>query len=609
MRALRLSLLVCVALFLTAIGAVFEPAGARAATKPHIYQHPALSKDLIAFGYAGDLWTVPRAGGVAARLTSGVGIEMGPVFSPDGSTIAFTGDYDGNTDVFTIPATGGVPKRVTYHPAADFAVAWTPDGKNIVFRSTRISQSRYTQLYEVPAKGGIAKPLPLPMAYQGQFSPDGKEIAYSPLPPAYGFDYMTYVAWGNYHGGRASTIWITTLPGLESVQIPHEVASDFSPVYADGKVYFLSARKGKATIYKYDPAAKAVTEALKNDGPDIRSLHGEGDTLVYDRLGEIYLYDTKAGTSKLVPIEIDADLPEVRARIDSVGDELENIAISPTGVRAVIEAHGDIFTVAAKHGPTRDITKTPGVMEREPAWSADGQSIAYFSDESGMYALHVAPQTGDAVAGAAAAKKFALAPEPAYYFGPKWSPDSKKIAFHDNRLNTYMLDTTTGKLAVVNDKNVYGGFSSGTFTLAWSPDSKWIAYPRSMANHLHAIFLYSLDSGQSTRVTSVMGDSRHPEFDRDGKYLYFLASTNAGATSDGLDMTSDLYQVTSNIYAVTLAAETASPIAPELEDEKTPAEEKRGGQEGRRQGATTKLPMRRKAAATRRRMRSPRRSR
>ena len=489
MRAVRLPLLACLVVFLIAIGVVVEPAGAYAATKPHIFQHPALSKDLIAFGYAGDLWTVPRAGGVATRLTTGVGIETDPIFSPDGSTIAFTGAYDGNTDVFTIPATGGVPFRVTYHPAADFAVAWTPDGKDLVFRSTRISQSRYTQLYEVPATGGIAKPLPLPMAYQGQFSPDGKEIAYSPLPPAYGFDYMTYVSWGNYHGGRASTIWITTLPGLASVQIPHEAASDFSPVYAGGKVYFLSARKGKATIYKYDPAAKSVTQALANDGPDIRSLHGEGDTLVYDRLGEIYLYDTKSGTSKLVPIEIDADLPEVRPRIDSVGDELENASISPTGLRAVIEAHGDIFTVAAKHGPTRDITNTPGVMEREPAWSPDGQSIAYFSDESGMYALHVAPQTGSAVAGAAAVKKFALAPEPAYYFGTKWSPDSKKIAFYDNRMNTYMLDTTTGKLTTVNDKNVYGGFSSSTFDFAWSPDSKWIAYPRSMANHLHAIFL------------------------------------------------------------------------------------------------------------------------
>ena len=539
----RLPKLICLVLFVSAIGLVFDPVGAFAA-KPHIFQRPALSKDLIAFGYAGDLWTVPRAGGVATRLTTGVGIETAPVFSPDGSTIAFTGDYDGNTDVFTIPATGGVPFRLTYHPAADFAVAWTPDGKNIVFRSTRISQSRYTQLYSVPAKGGIAKPLPLPMAYQGQFSPDGKEIAYSPLPPAFGFDYTAFVSWGNYHGGRASTIWITTLPGLDSVEIPHEISSDFSPVYARGKIYFLSGRKGSTTIFKYDPAGKTVTQALANDGPDIRTLAGESGTLVYDRLGEIYLYDTAASTSHLVPIEIDADLPEVRPRIESVGEEIDHAAISPTGLRAAIEAHGEIFTVAVKHGPTRDITNTPGVMERAPAWSPDGQSIAYFSDESGLYALHVAPQTGNAVAGAAAVKKFALEPEPAYYFDPIWSPDSKKIVFYDNRLKTYVLDTTTGKLSTVNDKNVYGGFSSGSFAVAWSPDSKWIAYPRSMDNHLHALFLYSLDTGQSTQVTNAMGDSREPAFDRDGKYLYFVASTNAGATSDGLDMTSDLYQVT-----------------------------------------------------------------
>jgi tricorn protease len=590
MRVLRLPVFACLAVFLIATEWLVGPVEVGAATKPHIYQHPALSKGLIAFGYAGDLWTVPRAGGVAQRLTAGVGIETDPVFSPDGNTIAFTGDYDGNTDVFTIPTAGGVPFRVTYHPAADFAVAWTSDGMDIIFRSTRISQSRYTQLYEVPATGGIAKALPLPMAYQGKFSPDGKEMAYSPLPPAYGFDYMSYVSWGNYHGGRASTIWITTLPGLESTEIPHETSSDFSPVYAGGKIYFLSARKGKATIFKYDPASKSVSQALENDGPDIRSLQGAGDTLVYDRLGEIYLYDTKTETSHLVPIEIDADLPEVRPRIASVGDELEHAHVSPTGLRAVVEAHGDIFTVPAKHGPTRDITNTPGVMEREPAWSPDGQSIAYFSDESGLYALHVTPQTGNAMAGAAATKKFPLQEKPAYDFGPKWSPDSKKITFFDNSFKTYVLDTTSGKLTTVNDKNMFGGFSNEEPDFAWSSDSKWIAYARSMPNHLHSIFLYSLDSGQSTQVTSSMGDSRLPAFDRDGKYLYFLASTNAGATSDGLDMTSDLYQVNSNIYALTLAADTASPIAPELDDEKAPGTDKKDEKADEKKGEGDQKP-------------------
>jgi tricorn protease len=558
----------------------FGTVNAHAATKAHIFQRPALSHDLIAFGYAGDLWTVSREGGKATRLTTGVGIETAPVFSPDGKTLAFTGEYDGNTDVFTIPATGGIPYRVTYNPSADFAVGWSPDGKNILFRSNRQSVSRYTQLFSVPAQGGVARPLPLPMAYQGQYSPDAKEIAYSPLPPAFGFDYASYVSWGNYHGGRASTIWITTLPGLDSVEIPHEISSDYSPVYVGDKIYFLSGRKGHTAIFRYDPATKAVTEAEPNSGPDIRTLAGEGKALVYDQLGEIHLLDTTTGKSHLVPIEIEADLPEVRPRIESVASEIDHISVSPTGLRAAVEAHGDILTVAAKHGPTRDITNTPGVMERDPAWSPDGQSIAYFSDESGLYSLHVASQFGTSLAGGSAVKKFPLADEPAYYFDPKWSPDSKKIAFHDNRLHIYLLDTTTGKLTTVGDPNVYGGFSYSSYDLAWSPDSKWIAYPRSLENHLHALFLYSVETGQSTQLTSDMAESSQPTFDRDGKYLYFIASTNAGPTSDGLDMTSDLYEVTSNVYALTLAADTASPLAPELDDEKSADTKKEGEAEG-----------------------------
>jgi tricorn protease len=553
---------------------------AHAAEKPHLFQSPALSREMIAFGYAGDLWTVSREGGRAERLTNGVGLESAPVFSPDGRTIAFTGEYDGNTDVFTIPATGGIPHRVTYHPAPDVAVGWTPDGKRILFRSTRESASRYTQLFSVPAEGGVATPLPLPMAHQGQMSPDGSHIAYSPLAPAFGFDYTAFVSWGNYRGGRASTIWITALGGLDSVEIPHDRASDFFPVYCGQQIFFLSGRAGHIGIFRYDLATQAVTEALHNDGPDIRSLAGDGNTLAYDQLGEIHLLDTASGKDHRVPIEVQADLPEVRPSIKNVAAEIDHAAISPTGVRAAIEAHGEILTIPVKAGPIRNITNTPGVMERSPAWSPDGQSIAYFSDESGLYALHVASQTGAAQTGAAAVRKFPLAPEPAYYFAPKWSPDSKRIAFHDNRLNVYLLDTVTGKLSVINDKNVYGGFSDASYDLAWSPDSKWIAYPRSLDNHLHALYLYSVDRGTSTQLTHSMGDARLPAFDRGGKFLYYTASTNAGASSDGLDMTSDLYEVRSNIYALVLAADQASPIAPELDDEKAPGSKQTKGKDG-----------------------------
>ncbi|MFZ0305517.1 MAG: PDZ domain-containing protein [Terracidiphilus sp.] len=559
--------------FIAAVCAISAALAAHASSGPHIFQRPAIGKDMIAFGYADDLWVVPRTGGHATRLTTGVGIEEAPIFSPDGQTIAFTGQYDGNFDVYTIPVTGGIPFRVTYHPAADYAVGWSPDGKDILFHSNRQAASRYTQLYTIPVQGGFAKALPLPMAFEGQFSPDGKEIAYSPLSLAFGFNYDFYVAWGNYHGGTASTIWITTLPGLDSTEIPHENSSDFDPVYVDGNIYFLSGRDGPITIFKYDPATRTVTKAFDNKGTDIHTLDGNGGTLVYDQLGEIHTFDTATGKDSIVPIDVDADLPEVRPRIQSVGDEVQNVTISATGVRVAVEAHGEILTVATKKGPTRNITNTPGLEERTPAWSPDGQSIAYFSDESGLYTLDVAPQTGDAVAGAAPLKKFPISTDASYYFNPKWSPDSKLIVFNDNRLKVWMLDTTTGKVTLICDQNEYGGFSNVSFDFAWSPDSKWLAYERSLANHLHAIYLYSVDSGKSTEITDEMADSDNPAFDRDGKYLYFTTSTNGGATSDGLDMTADLYIETSKVYAAVLQADGASPLAPELGDEK-PAEKK-----------------------------------
>jgi tricorn protease len=535
--------------------------------KYHLLQRPALSQTQIVFNYAGDLWSVDRKGGHATRLTVGVGIETSPVFSPDGTTIAFTGEYDGNTDVFTIPATGGVPHRVTYHPSADTAVGWSPDGKEILFRSNRQSNSGYTQLYEVPASGGFAKVLPLPMAFEGEISSDGANIAYSPLGPSFSFDYSRYVAWGNYRGGRASTVWITGLKDLNSTQIPHETGSDLDPVWVGKMVYFLSDRNGPMTLYKYDPATKAVTECVKNAGkPDIHSLSGGPGGLVYDQLGEIYLYDIASGQSRLVPIDVTGDLPEVRARIENVSTQIDHAGISPTGLRAVFEAHGEILTVPVKKGPTRDITNTPGVMERSPAWSPDGQSIAYFSDESGLYAMHVASQTG-----AGTVKKFPLAKDAAYYFDPAWSPDSKLLAFRDNHLRLWMLDTTSGKLTHVGEDDYY---QTDKRDIAWSPDSKWLTYSQIMKNHLHSLFLFSVETGKSTQFTQDSADSRLPTFDRGGKYVYFAASTNSGGTSAGLDMTSDLLSPSRNLYALVLAADQTSPVAPESDDEKTPAQAK-----------------------------------
>jgi tricorn protease len=416
-------------------------------------------------------------------------------------------------------------------------------------------------LFKVSVNGGLATALPLPMAYSGKFSADGRYFAYSPAGAASGFNYSAYVSWKNYRGGLASSVWIADMTTLDVVKVPREKSNDFNPVWVGNQVYFLSDRNGAVSLFSFDPATKSVKEVAKNDGADIRSASGGQGGIVYDRFGELFLYDPSSGQTHPIPVDLSADLPDVRARISPVDREIENFAISPTGVRAVFEAHGDILTVPAKESTTRDITNTPGVMERDPAWSPDGQSIAYFSDESGQYALHIGSQTG-----AGAVKKYALANDATFYFHPVWSPDSKRIAFHDNKMEIWQLDTVTGKAAVI-DTAVN---NDGDYDAAWSPDSKWLAYTQSLANRLHALFLYSVASGKSSQITDGMSDVRYPAFDRGGKYLYFTESTNYGTSTSGLDMSSDEFTVTRSVDGLALAADTPSPIAPQSEDEKAP---------------------------------------
>ena len=528
-----------------------------------LLQSPALSSTHIAFAYAGDLWTVPKSGGIALRLTSGIGVESQPSFSPDGKTIAFTGEYDGNVDVFTVPASGGTPKRITYHPDSDNAIGWTVDGKKIIFRSARGSVSRYTQLFTVSADGGLPTALPLPMAYSGAYSPDGKKFAYAPVGVGGGF--ANFIAWKRYRGGRASYLWIADMDTLDTVKIPRTDSQDFDPMWVGDKVYFLSDRTGKASLYRYDPASKAVTDLVKNTGYDIQSAKAGPGAIVYDQFGDIHIYDVKTGKDSKIDIDVSGDMPEVRPRFTDVSTEIRSVGISATGVRAVVEAHGEILTIPAAKGDPRNLTNTPGVMERAPSWSPDGLSIAYFSDLDGNYALHVRPQSGEGEV-----KKYPIAKEAAYYTTPLWSPDSKNIAFRDNRLKTWLVELTSGKVTEVHEDRI----QDNSADLAWSPDSKWLALAPALPNRMHALFLYSLETGKKTQVTDGLSDVRYPAFDRDGQYLYFTASTDYGTSISGLDMSSDAFSTTRSIYAVVLNSEAGSPVAPESDEEKPVAEKK-----------------------------------
>ena len=527
------------------------------ADEPLLLQKPTLSKSHIVFVYAGDLWSVPREGGEAVRLTSGIGTETYPAFSPDGTRIAFTGEYDGNVDVFVIPASGGVPKRLTWHPAADRVMGWTPDGKRIIFGSSRTAYSRFDEMFSVPSEGGVEEKLPLPSGYAASMSSDGQSIAYEPISRA-------FAMWKRYRGGQTSRIWLARLSDSTVTSVPRTNSNDFNPMWAGDRVYFLSDRNGPVTLFYYDIRTKAVREAIPNQGLDLKSASLGPDAIVYEQFGGISLYDLKSGKTKPVPIRVQGDFPELRTRFVNVGRSLGSAAISPNGARAVFAARGEIITVPAEKGDPRNLTNSPDVMERDPQWSPDGKSIAYLSDESGEYALDIRAQNGSSEA-----TKIEL--KPGFYRSPRFSPDSKKMALVDSFQRLWVVDLETKKQVEVAQDTYQ--MRAGDIAGAWSPDSKWLAYSKVLPNELSAIHLYSLADAKSTQVTDGMSDADNPVFDKDGKYLYFTASTNSGE-SLGLDIHAVESTATSSIYLVVLDKTQPSPFAPESDEEK-PAEEKK----------------------------------
>jgi len=529
-----------------------------------LLQKPTLSNTSIAFSFAGDLWIVPRGGGDARLLTSGGGEKTDPMFSPDGTQIAFTGDYDGNVDVYVMPAWGGIPKRLTHHPAIDEVVGWTPDGQSILFRSSRNSYSRFNRLFTVSIQGGLPHEVPLPMAEAGSFSSDGKRIAYVPRS---NFRRLSGIAWRRYRGGLAPQIWIADLADSGVVEVPHETSQDWSPMWVGDEVYFISDRDGAASLDAYDLKTKQVKQVIKSNGQDIKSASSGPGGIVYEQFGSLHLFDIAAKTEKQIEVRVPADVPGTREHFAKIANEIENFNLSPSGARAVFEAHGEILTVPAEKGDVRNLTNTPGVAERDPSWSPNGKWVAYFSDESGEYELHL--RTPD---GMGETKKIRLGSPPSFFYSPVWSPDSGKIAYHDKRLSVWYVDVAKGTPVKV-DSDTYDA-PERTLDPAWSPDSKWIAYTKRLPSHMHAVFVYSLEKGNAIQVTDGLSDARFPLFDRDGKYLYFTASTDAGPTTGWLDLSSFNRPVTRSVYITVLKKDGPSPLAPESDEEKALDEKK-----------------------------------
>jgi tricorn protease len=522
-------------------------------SRPLLAQQPALNATHIVFVFAGDLWSVPRQGGAAMRLTTGVGVESGPSFSPDGRSIAFTGQYDGNTDVFVMPADGGVPKRLTWHPSPDVALGWTVDGKKVLFTSNRNSYTRTSQLYVASLDGGLEEPLPLPVGWEGSYSPDGSRIAYVPKGRA-------FFAWKRYRGGQTTPIWLAALSNSRVEKVPRDNSNDFCPMWVGDKVYFLSDREDRVSLFAYDTNTKKVARAARAEGMDFKHASAGPGAIVVEQFGKIQLFDLKTGQLSPVPIRLAGDIAELRPKYVNVASRLTNAHISPTGARALFEARGEILTVPAEKGDTRNLTQTDGVMERDPAWSPDGKWIAYFSDESGEYALHVRDSMGTGET-----RKIQLEDKPTFYIRPRWSPDSKKIAYLDAHLGTWYVDIDAKKPVRV-DKDRYLN-SPGERTPAWSPDSRWLTYSKRLKNYLSAVFVHSIADGKSTQITDGLSDARYPVFDADGKYLYFTASTDVGPSLE-TDIRSAIQPVSRSVYLVVLSKADPSPFAPESDEEK-----------------------------------------
>ena len=526
-----------------------------------LLRHPTVSRDSVAFEYAGDLWVVSRSGGQARRITSTQGVELDPYFSPDGSQIAFTSTVAGNTDVYVVPTAGGDPKRLTYHPGIDRVRGWTPDGRRIIFASVRTSapQQSYFRLWTVNVDGGFPEPLPMPRAFSASYSPDGRRVAYEEITTAFVPEWYETSMWRHYRGGRTHPISVMNLSDYSVEKLPWNNSNDTLPMWIGNTIYFLSDRDHTMNLFAYSGDTKEVKQLTHHNDFDIMTASAGSDAVVYEQAGYIYLVDAKTERAQRLDIEVTGDLPWARPQFKKVVTMIRNSALSPTGVRAAFEARGDIFTVPAEKGDYRNLTQSPGAHDRSPAWSPDGAQLAWLSDASGEYQLML----GDPL-GVTTARAIAL-PSTAFFSAPAWSPDGTQILLPDNHRNLWLIEVAGGKAAKIDTDNYPDPVRS--FDATWSPDSKWVAYSKNLSSHLRAIFIYSLAEKKSHQLSDGMADSISPAFDAGGKYLYFLASTNYGPSTGWLEMSSIDRPVRRAIYLAVLSATEPSPLLPETGDE------------------------------------------
>ena len=532
-----------------------------------LLRFPAIHGDQIVFSYAGDLYIVSDEGGIARRITSHTGYEMFPRFSPDGKYIAFTGQYDGNTEVFVIPAIGGTPRRLTHTAALsrddisdrmgpnNIVMDWTPDGKYITYRSRKQSFNDFIgQLFNVPFEGGLSEELPLPTGGFCSWSPDGKKLAYNRI-------FREFRTWKYYRGGMADEIWLHDFSNHKTVQITSNDVQDIIPMWTGEWIFFLSDRDRIMNLFAYNLNTGQTDKLTDFTEYDIKFPSLGKEFIVFENGGYIYKLDIHTRVYNKVPVIISNDHLFSRTEYKDASKVISSADVSPNGERVVFGARGDVFSLPAKHGITINYTKTSGAHERDVHWSPDGKYISYFSDATGEYELYIQKQDGseDPVQLTSGFNN--------YPYNMLWSPDSKKILFCDRAFRLQYIDIQTKKLTLVLKST-----TSELRDFSWSPDSKWIAYSETDDNQFRVIYLYQLETKKNFSVTDKWYSSQNPAFSPDGKYLYFVSDRDFDPVYSRTEWNHS-YSDMSRLYLVTLAKNTPSPFAPENDVVKSGNEE------------------------------------
>jgi tricorn protease len=533
-----------------------------------LLRFPDIHEDRIAFVYAGDIWIVDSAGGLARRLTSHEGLEVFPKFSPDGKWIAFSGEYDGTRQVHVISVDGGTPRQLTYYndvgpmpPRGGYdnrILGWTPDGKSVLFRANRLPWGvRMGRPYTVPMSGGLETPLPIPEGGGGDFSPDGRKMAYTPID-------REFRTWKRYRGGRAQDVWIYDLEAGTADAITDLPATDNQPVWVGETIYYTSDRDWKLNLYAYDTAGGQTRKVTEHREYDVLWPSGGPAAVVYENGGSIYRYDPAADRSARVPIRVSGDLPYTRPTVKKVKDRIDWFEISPSGARALFAARGDVFTAPAEHGEVRNITRSQGVREISPTWSPDGRWIAYLSDRTGEYEVYLKSQDGSGE------ERRITTDGDIWRFALLWSPDGKKLAFADKKQRLWYVEIDGGGVVDVDR-----GANNDITTYAWSPDSGWLAYVKNADNGMSVIWVHSLESGEAAPLTDSLVNNYSPVFDPGGKYLYFLSDRDMNLTFSGWEFTY-LYTAPTRLYVGTLRDDIPRPFHPRSDEEKVDGDDENG---------------------------------